>query len=336
MRQHVVSPYASILFYYDLYPDHIEDLGKVKKVTTSRGIFALKETTMNRMEADEFIHAMRKLSKLNYKQAIPIMPTKYGEYTVATNTHTYYVMPWYEGVEYMGRESQEEKLATQMAVIHRLTVKTQTFVKEQVDQSFNELQKRWEMKRLELNRFADFVERKNYMSPFELTFITHAHMLDQMAVKASEHLQNWYEACLEKEKYRTVLCHGRISRAHAIFNMENEPTLINFEKASVDTPARDLASFCRQNFRYTMWNEDEVLRWFMRYERHLPLLDEEKELLCGYLMFPEPVVFAVESYINKRSELSELQHVQRLEKRLISLRKVQRLSQKLIIPPEGS
>ncbi|WP_368503636.1 spore coat protein YsxE [Alkalihalophilus sp. As8PL] len=336
MRQHVENPYASILFYYDLYPEHIEDFGKIKKVITSRGVFALKETTMNRLEADEFIHAMRKLAKLNYKQAIPIMPTKYGEYTVATSTHIYYVMPWLEAVEYMGRESQEEKLATQMAVIHRLTVKTQVFDKGQVDESFQQLIKHWEMRRLELSRFADFAERKRYMSPFELTFITHAHMLDQMAIKAGEHLQNWYETCLEKEKYRTVLCHGRLSRSHAIFNMENEPTLLNFERSSIDTPARDLASFCRTNFRYTMWSEDEVLRWFMCYERHLPLLDEEKELLCGYLLFPEPVVFAVESYVNDRQGQSELQHVQRLEKRLISLRKVQRLSQKLIVKQEES
>ncbi|WP_100373655.1 spore coat protein YsxE [Bacillus sp. FJAT-45037] len=335
MRQQTKKPYASILFYYDLYPEQIEDYGKVKKVTTSRGVFALKETTMSRQVADEFIHAMRKLSKLNYKQAVPIIPTKYGEYTISTGTHTYYVMPWVEAAEYMGRESQEEKLATQMAVIHRLTVKTQTFEKEQVDGSFDQLLLHWEKRRLEMNRFADFAERKTYMSPFELTFLTHAHMLDQMAIKAGEHLQNWYDACVEKGKYRTVICHGKLSRSHAIFNLENEATLLNFEKASIDTPARDLASFCRSNFRYTMWNEDEVMRWFMRYERHLPLLEEEKELLCGYLMFPEPVVYAINAYINEREERSELEHVQRLEKRLLSLRKVQRLSQKLIIKEES-
>lgn len=328
------SPYASVLFYYDLYPQEIEDLGKVKKITTHQGVYALKETTMTAHQADEFIHALRKLTRLGYKQAVPILPTKYGEYTIATGTHTYYLMPWMEPIEYTARESQEEKLASQLGVIHRLTVKTEPFLKEQIDESFQQLLIRWERRRLELTRFADQAERKTYMSPFELTFLTHAFMLDQMALTAKDHLQKWYDLCLERGKYRTVLCHGRIQRSHALFSPANEPLLLNFERASIDTPARDIASFCRYSFPNAYWSEEEVLRWFMRYERHLPLLEEEKYLTCAYLNFPEPIAYAMEAYVNNQSQMSELEHVQRLEKRLTSMRKVQRLTQKLIVTSE--
>ncbi len=51
------------LFYYDLYPQEIEDYGKVKKVTTNHGVFALKETTMTAHQADEFIHAIKEIDK---------------------------------------------------------------------------------------------------------------------------------------------------------------------------------------------------------------------------------------------------------------------------------
>lgn len=325
------SPYASVLFYYDLYPQQVEDLGKIKRISTNRGEFALKETTMSAHQADEFIHALRKLSKLGYKQAVPILPTKYGEYTVMTGSHTYYLMPWFEAIEYTARESREEKLADQLGVIHRLTVKTEPFQKEQVEQSVQQLVQRWEMRRLELQRFADQAENKTYMSPFELTFLTHAYMLDQMAQAATDHLQKWYEICNEKEKYRTVLCHGRLQRSHALFSPDNEALLLNFERASIDTPARDLASFCRYSFPNAYWSEEEVQRWFIRYERHLPLLDEEKHLTCAYLNFPEPAAFAVEAYVSNRSSMSEFEHVRRLEKRLTAMRKVQRLTQKLIV-----
>jgi spore coat protein YsxE len=323
--------YRSLLFHYDLYPEQIEEYGKIKKVSTSRGDFALKETTMSRVEADEFIQVMRRLGKLGYKQAVPILPTKYGEYSITTHAHSYYVMPWIEPVDYLELESQEEKMASQLGVIHRLTVKVQPFQKEQVEQSFQQLLIQWERTQLELTRFADQAERKTYMSPFELTFLTHAHMLDQMAEAAKTHLKAWYDSCIEKEKYRSVLCHGRLSRKHALFNAEQEPLLLNFERAGLDTPARDLATFCRLSFPYAYWSEEEVLRWFMRYEHHLPLLDEEKQLICGYLNFPDPIAYAVDSYVNKRKSLSELQHVQRLEKRLMAMRKVQRLTQKLIV-----
>ncbi|MFC0557822.1 spore coat protein YsxE [Halalkalibacter alkalisediminis] len=329
------SPYDSILFYYDLYPQSIEDYGKVKKVTTHRGVFALKETTMTKEQSDGFIHALRKLTKLGYKQAVPILPTKYGEYTLHNGTHTYYLMPWMESLEYTARESQEQKLASQLGVIHRLTVKTQAFVKENVEESYQQLLRRWEMRRLELNRFADQAERKTYMSPFELTFITHAYMLDQMAEAAKNHLMKWYELCLEKEKYRTVLCHGRLNRTHTFFTPDNEPLLLNFERAGLDTPSRDIASFCRYSFRHALWVEEEVLKWFVNYEQHLPLLEEEKHLVCAYLNFPEPIAFAVDAYLANKGTMREYEHVQRLEKRLTSMRRVQRLTQKLIIVPDS-
>ncbi|WP_332629253.1 spore coat protein YsxE [Halalkalibacter flavus] len=328
------SPYDSVLFYYDLYPQSVEDFGKIKKVTTNHGVYALKETTMGKQQADGFIHALRKLTKLGYKKAIPILPTKYGEYTISTGTHTYYLMPWMETNEYTAKESQEQKLASQLGIIHRLTVKTQPFVKENVEEAYQQLLHRWEMRQLELKRFADQAEQKTYMSPFELTFITHAFMLDQMAEAAKGHLKKWYDKCLEKEKYRTVLCHGRVNRSHSFFSPENEPLLLNFERAGIDTPSRDLASFCRYSFKYAYWVEEEVLQWFMNYERHLPLLEEEKHLICAYLNFPEPIAFAVDSYVASKGSMREFEHVQRLEKRLTSMRRVQRLTQKLIIIQE--
>ncbi|NEU29795.1 spore coat protein YsxE [bacterium LRH843] len=327
----VQSLYESILFYYDLYPGKIEDYGKVKKITTNRGIFALKETMMTPHQADEFIHSLRKLTKLGFNQSVPIYPTKFGEYILSIDSQMYYLMPWIEATEYTAKESREEKLASQLGVIHRLTVETVPFLRENIDESFQQLVKIWEMRRLDLNRFADLAERKTYMSPFELTFLTHAHMLDRMAENAQEHLQKWYDLCIEKGRYRTVLCHGRMQRSHALFSPDNEPLLLNFERASIDTPARDIANFCMFSFPNAYWTEEEVVKWFMRYERHLPLLEDEKHLICAYLNFPEPISYVVEVYATNRESMSELEHVQRLEKRLTSMRKVQRLTQKLII-----
>ncbi|MDQ0208013.1 spore coat protein YsxE [Alkalicoccobacillus murimartini] len=332
MNQSVQQPFEFIFFHYDLYPDSIEDIGtgKVKRLTTQRGIFALKETTIGQSQADELVHAMHRLTKLGYKQAVPIIPTKYGEYTISIGNTSYYLMPWVESPEYTARESMEEKLIDQMGVIHRITVKTQELSLEQLEQSYRQLLSKWEARQLDLIHFADQAEQKIYMSPFELTYLTHVHTLDQMAEVAKYQLNQWYEAAKEKGKYRSVLNHGRLSRSHALFTVENEPLLINFERASLDTPARDLATFCRHSFPYAQWSDEEVMRWFARYEHHLPLLDEEKQLLCSYLSFPEPIVYAVDFYRKKDNQWSEIEHVQRLEKRLLSMRKAQRLAGKLL------
>ncbi|WP_017726707.1 spore coat protein YsxE [Halalkalibacterium ligniniphilum] len=322
--------YEAILYHYDLYPEEIEDLGKIKKVVTRHGMFALKETDMTREQADWFVHCVRKLGKLGYNRVIPLLSTKFGEYTISDGAHCYYVMPWVEEVPYGARESQEEKLIDQLGIIHRLTVKTQPFSKETLEASYKQRLQQWEMKMLEVHRFADVAERKSYMSPFELTLLTHVVRLEQYSEAAKAHLKAWYDTCLEKEKYRSVLCHGRINRSHAFFDENFDPILINFERVALDTPARDLASFCRQSFPHALWSEGEIWKWFDRYEQHLPLLEEEKNLLSAYLTFPEPIVFAIEAYSKKNGEISEMMHVHRLEKRLLAMRKVQRLTQKLV------
>jgi len=319
-----------ILYYYDLYPEKVEDYGKVKKIYTKRGDYALKQTNIDREQADWLVHVARRLMKLGYRNCVPLIPTKYGEYTITANNKTYYVMPWiYEG-ESKGNIPLERKLMKQMGTIHRLTVKSQAFIKETIDDSYQVLQQRWDSRRVELERFADGAEKRIYMSPFELSFLTHYQHLSAMITGAQQHVKAWYDACLEKEKYRSVLCHGKLSRRHVLLHETGEPLLFNFERASLDCPARDLASFYRHSLGYTLWDDEEMFRWQEIYEKELALFPEEKQLLAGYLHFPDAIIHSVISYIEKPANMTELMHVKRMEKRLIAMRKSQRLAQKLI------
>ncbi len=161
---------VALMYYYDLQPTAVEKQGKLFRVETDRGVFALKESAMDRVRADEFVHAMRKLAKLQFKQFVPIIPTKFGEYTLFVGEKSYYLMPWIEPSHYSSRTSIEEVLSDYMGIIHRLTVKTQPASKEKLDESCERLLSRWEMHSLELSRFADQAELSTYLSPFELTF----------------------------------------------------------------------------------------------------------------------------------------------------------------------
>lgn len=319
-----------VLANYGLHPIQMMNKGKITQIKTQQGLYALKETELTSKEREDFTYALRKLMRLGYNQIVPLYAAKNGDYTVTVGTKTFYLMPWLEEAEYTERESMEEKLASQLGVIHRLTVESHPFTEEKMEASLRQLKYRWEQMRLELSYYADEIERKIYPSPFELAYLTHAHLLERMADIALDYAQEWYDLCLEKGRYRTVLCHGQLSREHACFLSDQDPYLLNFEKSCTDSPARDLASFCRQNFPKTYWSDDEVMRWFMRYEHHLPMLDDEKYLMCAYLNFPDPIYYSMEAYVNKRHNQSELDHVMELEKKFISIRKVQRLTEALI------
>ena len=325
------APHAigHILFQYDLYPEKIEHFGKVKKIVTSRGSFALKETKMTLQQTNWFLHVLDRLQRLHFSQVIPIIPTKYGDLTVAHEQKTYYLMPWFEEDVKIAEQKKEQHVFRLLGKLHGLTVKNQDFSKETIEQSFQELMKRWERRRLDMEYFAEEAEKKIYLSPFELTFLTHYSRFQMMAGAAVNHLQEWQRLCLEKESFRAVLCHGKLDRAHVHFHPNGYAYAFNFEKAVLDTPARDLAISFRKSFQYHLWSEDQGKEWLKTYEKFILLVEEEKKLFASYLSYPEPILHCIDLYLQRDGSISELQYVQMLEKRIITMTRVARFVQVL-------
>ncbi|RNA70227.1 spore coat protein YsxE [Alteribacter keqinensis] len=321
---------GSVLFHYDLYPEKIETYGKVKKVYTSRGVFALKQTPMDREGGDWFIHVMRRLDRIGFHYTVPIVPTKYGDYLVRRGDSAFYLMPWYDSHDRFSHPvSKEGVILEEIAKLHGLTEKNQEYSEEVIQESFNTLKKRWELRRLEMERFVDKIETQQYLSPFELTFLTHFHRMVQMAESAEEHLASWVDICKEKKGFRSVLCHGRLNRSHVLFDQYGSGYFLNFEHAVLDTPARDLAILFRHYFQTKPWDTSEGFHWLGTYERHFALFDEERHLLMSYLSFPESIFHSVDLYLNEQREQTQLQLVTHLERRILSLNRIHRLQEML-------
>lgn len=193
------KPLGAVLFQYDIYPEKIENVGKVTRIFTANGQYALKETTMNDEEAHWFVHVMRRLEKIGFHYAVPVLPTKYGDYIVRNGGQTFYLMPWYEDhQQFRSPVYPEEVMAEELAKLHGLTERTQDYSETVLEKSFETLKKRWAYRKLEMERYADKIESNVYLSPFELTFLTHFQRSIFMADKAEEHLTLWYEGVKEK------------------------------------------------------------------------------------------------------------------------------------------
>lgn len=316
---------APVLFQYDLRADELESFGKVVKVSTSYGLFALKRTTMSSEQADWFIHVMRRLERIGYPFFVPVLPTKYGDYTVYDGFSLYYLMPWHEDHrQFRHPVDPEETLTEELAKLHGLTERNQNFEEESetVDESFQQLKKRWDLRKLDMEKYVDEMEKKTYYSPFELTFLTHFERTKRIAGLAEEQLQMWQEKSKEKKTYRSVLCHGRPNRSHACFDEYGTAYFINFERAVLDTPARDLALLFRHFFQSRPWDEMEGRHWLNIYEKHFAFFDEERHLFFSYLLFPENIFQTVDHYRNGDRHKSELHIVMQLERRLLTMNRI--------------
>jgi spore coat protein YsxE len=322
---------GSVLFFYDLYPEKIVEYGRVKKITTNRGEFALKEANITPKQGAWFLHCLARLSELGYTNFVPLCATKYGDYAVNVSSKVYYLMPWLEEDQRFSLE-KEVFLIEELGRIHSLTIKEQIYTTEVVADSYTALVNRFEARQLEMERFTEMAERKTYMSPFELNYLTHFHRMMRLAEEAKKRVADWFQLCEKHKRYRSVLCHGRPSRNHVLFNQSGEGYLLNFERSVLDTPARDLAIFFRTASQYTAWDEEETLYWLECYEKSMPLLPEERVLLSSYLCFPEPLFSLIDQYQSNQTEVSQLEYVQKLERRIVTMRKMKSFAERILQP----
>ncbi|MBB5174411.1 spore coat protein YsxE [Texcoconibacillus texcoconensis] len=328
--QQLSDPTGAVLFQYDLYPEAVEKFGKVRKITTKRGVFALKQTEMNSETQSWFLHVMQRLQRVHFPSFVPLIPTKYGDPFIVYQENVYYLMPWVDAVERKQLAfSPEEGIIETMAKLHGVTEKQQRFDEAALTRSYDSLVARWKRRREQMERFADQLETQTYLSPFALTFLTHVERMMRMAEEAETHLQSWLEGCKEKQRYRSVLCHGRMNRQHVLFTDQHMPYVLNFERAVLDTPVRDLAIAFRNGFQAEPWDDAEGMHWLTLYERQFVLYDEERHLLQSYLAFPEPIFRVADAYRERKGNGSELDYVYHLERRILTLSKIARLMKRI-------
>ncbi|TLS39222.1 spore coat protein YsxE [Pseudalkalibacillus caeni] len=323
--------YSSLLFQYDLYPERVIKKKNVLKVFTKNGTYALKKTKLTRSQAEWLFHVHERLAYIGYKYYIPLYRTKYGDPFVFDQYNTYYLMPWVEDDRHYA--NREAMMISNLAALHNQTVKEQEYSEEIISNSYQQLTKRWEGRQLEMERYIESVEKRVYLSPFEQSFVTNFHRLMHMTDKARNHLYQWQQKVKEKKRYRSVLCHGRVSPGHFIIH-QGKGFFINFDHAVLDTPVRDLAYFLRSSMRAANWNERKAKDWFTQYQERFPLYEEEKSLLASYLTYPEIVFNSVDLYRSNRQNWPQIKHVNYLVKRIEQIEKVHKVNEIILARDE--
>ncbi|WP_273850954.1 phosphotransferase [Guptibacillus spartinae] len=304
----------ALLFQYDLYPERVVRMGKVTKIETERGSFALKETKLGKEQMDRILYLEERLKQLQFASFVPIERTKYGDAFVFTEDGVAYLTPWVDGGE--GHAPQkEEQFVLNLAELHGYTARDQAFSEEVIKQSYQKMILMRESRQFEMEKYVNSIEKRVYLSPFELTFVTHFHRLMKYCDLAKTRLDQWYEQVLEAKRYRSVFCHGKCSLSHYVMN-GGRGYFINFERAVIDTPVRDLAYFIRSSVHPFQFNPATTTAHIGRYESQFSLLEEEKELLASYLYFPESVFNSVYRFNENRQHWPHIKHVRLFTKKI--------------------
>jgi len=291
-----------LLHSYHLHVYDFKRQGKVLKIYTDQGNFALKETPRN--IGLEFTKWPRELYFLGYPKVVPIIQTADGRSGIFDSDHFYYLMPWISRNRRYKQEEIELKLFRELARIHSLTSKEFPVTEEELKGYYEGIKNTWEEELSFLEKIIETFESRLYMSPFELLYCTIFNDLYKGTIYALHSLENWYNAVKDNKKVRTVFIHGKVRPEHFLLDERGHGYFINFEKSRVHSPIFDLIPYIKRGLK-TYPLETVPFEWYQQYIKYFRLRDEEIDLLKSRLAFPKSIIKTVHHYVGNKKICNE-------------------------------
>lgn len=304
---------AEVLKQYPIEPYFAEGFGKIKKVYTRTGTFALKK--IHPYEGTDFIKHIQTLYQKGFNRIVPVYPANDGRYAILHNKSLYYLMPWIPNEMKEDHQSERQKqLFRELARMHTLSAKELEISPEVKKEHYEQTLKEWEKEEEFINGFIESCENRVYMSPFELAFCLYYSQIRQAIQFAKQKLEGWHEKTKDQKKTRTVTLHGKVSPEHFLFDERGYGYFINFENARQGSPIQDLLPFLARSLKTLPKRSDESVDWIYAYLKHFPFREDEMLLFMSYLAFPSGIIRVAETYHQRKTELDERKFVQRLQR----------------------
>lgn len=317
-----------IVKHYKLQILYSETFGRIHKLYTDQGVYALKSIAPQ--HGMDFIKNVQRLYQRGYNRAVPIYITSDGRYGVLHNNRLYYLMPWITNEDTGERNEKHKQMFRELARIHALTAKDMEIEKEEREIHYEKTTDNWTKQKAFLEEYVKQCEKKWYMSPFELMFCSYYFDVSQALTFSLRKLEEWFEKTKDQEKVRTVVTHGKVSIQHFLLNERGYGYFINFENAHTAPLHFDLLPFFVRYCNTYPVQSDDCVEWLYHYCKYYPMKDEEMMLFTSYLAYPTNLLQTVELYHERKYDSkTEFQFVSHLQKNYWQLKNIEYLVMKI-------
>lgn len=311
----------AVLRQYALQVEYIQDFGRVKKVYSDRGTFALKSISPH--VGIDFIRNVKTLYQRGYNRIVPIYQTMDGRYAVLYQTKLYYLMPWLDNGDSSERDERQKQMFRELARMHSISVKEIDVDKEERKEHYERTLQSWEAQEQLLEEWIGKCERKWYMSPVEMMYCTYYSDFSQALKYSIKKFKEWFEKTKDEEKVRTVITHGKLSLKHFVNDQRGYGYFINFENSRVAPPHFDLLPFIARSSKTYPTQCDDCVTWLYHYLQYFSLKADEMLLLQSYLAYPGYALDTVKKYVEYRENKTELESVKELQRQYWLLKNVE-------------
>ncbi|WP_108669421.1 spore coat protein YsxE [Peribacillus acanthi] len=321
LKKEMETQVDEIMKFYMLQVRYHENMGKIDKIYTDQGVFALK--SIDPKIGMDFIRNVQKLYQRGYNRIVPIFMTMDNRYGVLNNGKLYYLMPWLLDDNNSERNEKHKHMFRELARMHTLTSKEIEVKKEEREAHYEKTVELWNKQKEFLEEFVQASERKWYMSPFELLYCSYYHDISQALTFSIKKLEEWYEKTKDSEKLRTVVTHGKVSISHFLYDDRGYGHFINFEDSKTAPVHFDLLPFIVNSCKTYPIRHDDAIDWLYTYLKYFSLKEEEMMLFLSYLAHPGAIISSVEHYHEKRNQRTEIMYMKNLQRNYWTLKNVE-------------
>jgi len=323
-REHM-EMYAPVLRQYGLQPFRVDHYGKVKKVYTNVGTFALKEITNVQEMA-----AIQQSYIFCGQQSVPLYLTRQGLPFAAHGRH-YYLMPWVSSAERKEIREHVRSFFRDLAHLHQKSLKPLDVYEEEIKNYYENKKSEWERQRSFLQSYVEKCENAWYMSPFQLQCCTYFHETMQAYSFAETELEQWYAKIKETKKWRIAWIHGKARLSHYIVLENRHRYFFSWERAGWNSPLFDVIMALRHHMRTFPPIGDEWVEGVEEYEKALSLSEEERFFFFSHLAQPHFLYRYVYEYAtNRQHEKSEREYVSELQRRYFTMKNIEHVIMHLV------
>ncbi len=279
---------------------------------TKTGIKILKEYRGNEQRLELQERLLREIKKRGYPSVEDIIRTREGELWVKDEDMTSYCLKDYrQGKECNSKDRAEcEEALGQLARLHEASCLP--WLAEEYGLVPFQLPLQLEKHNRELKKARRFLKEKGQKTDFERLLSRHYDFFYEKAGKILEESRKMEK---EMEEAKKIFCHGECQHHNILFTRERI-FFINFEKFTLDSPARDLSLFFRKIMEKNNWSESWGQSMLKAYEKNRKLSAADKLDLYYRLSYPEKFWKIVNFYYNSSKSWIPGRNQEKLEKLL--------------------
>lgn len=285
---------------YGLQLRDAQPVGGVLKLSTDRGVYALKRVRDREEKRWQLVEELAKHVEAAGEIKIPIpQKTRQGQRTFAGFKRSYVLLPWIDGEHRPWEQKGWTRVAEHLARFH---LATKGFAPSSSLPGLSHAggwKKIWSRMQQQADMFKLAADLGDEYAPVDRLWIKQCTFAEGMLETSLRYLEKVGGDELVTETRRTgEACHLNIHSKNVLWQGE-QPRLIDWNYAVLDVRARDLARYLLHAYGRT-GGVEAVTSSLKAYQDYSPLEDGEYALIYAQLLFPHRLMRSLHKIYQER------------------------------------